>query len=90
MREGWQIEQGSRCPCGGSDDYCGCQNERPGDKLPSSDELLDWMTYHHLPLHLFREEEGGWVVVDASTDEVKGSGATALWALVAAHEKESV
>jgi hypothetical protein len=21
-----QIEQGDRCPCGGSDDYCPCQN----------------------------------------------------------------
>lgn len=25
-REQWQIDQGKACPCGGSDDYCPCQN----------------------------------------------------------------
>lgn len=25
-REQWQINQGKKCPCGGSDEYCPCQN----------------------------------------------------------------
>lgn len=50
--------------------------------------LLEWMTGHYLPLHLFREadEDGGnWVVVDASTNTVRGSGGTAHDALIVAH-----
>ena len=31
MREQWQIDQGNRCPCRGSDEYCVCQNRYPGD-----------------------------------------------------------
>ncbi len=27
MRSQWQIDQGKLCPCGGSDEYCRCQNE---------------------------------------------------------------
>lgn len=56
----------------------------------SGDELLDWMTFHHLPLELFREDETqAWVVVDRSTDVVLGSGETALDALSEANFKES-
>lgn len=29
MRSEWQVEQGSRCPCGGSDEFCPCQNISP-------------------------------------------------------------
>ncbi len=28
----WQIEQGARCGCRGTDEYCGCQNVQPGDR----------------------------------------------------------
>lgn len=31
-REAWQIEQGQRCSCQGSDDYCPCQNVSPYQK----------------------------------------------------------
>lgn len=37
MRENWQIEQGGKCPCGGSDEYCPCQNvDRSAHKQPPS------------------------------------------------------
>ena len=29
-RSQWQIDQGIACPCGGSDDYCSCQNVQKG------------------------------------------------------------
>lgn len=29
MRAQWQIDQGKRCGCGGSDEYCPCQNVSP-------------------------------------------------------------
>lgn len=29
MREQWQIDQGKRCGCKGSDEYCPCQNVSP-------------------------------------------------------------
>lgn len=90
MREQWQKEQADRCPCRGSDDMCPCQNVRPGDKPPSSDELLDWMTYNHLPLELFREDETGlWVVVDTSKGHVLASGETTTDALAEAKAKQS-
>lgn len=93
-REQWQIEQGERCGCKGSDEMCPCQNVSPEQKrqaiLLEPDYLLDWMTYHHLPLELFREEETGlWVVVDASCGVVKGSGESCLDALVEARSKET-
>ncbi len=50
-----------------------------------AERLLDWMTHHHLPLSLFREEDGEWVVVDNSDETVKGSGETTFEALLAAH-----
>ncbi len=50
-----------------------------------ADRLLDWMTHHHLPLSLSREEDGGWVVVNNSDDTVKGSGASTFDALLATH-----
>lgn len=28
-RPAWMVEQGNRCPCRGTDDMCGCQNETP-------------------------------------------------------------
>lgn len=28
----WQREQGARCGCRGTDEYCGCQNVRQGDR----------------------------------------------------------
>ena len=30
----WQLTQAAKCPCKGSDDYCGCQNENPDDYGP--------------------------------------------------------
>ncbi len=56
--------------------------------MQSANALLDWMTDHHLPLSLFRESNGDWVVVDASIDAVLGRGASAYDALIEAHEKE--
>lgn len=50
-----------------------------------ADRLLDWMTHHHLPLSLFREEDGSWVLVDNSDETVKGSGETTFDALLDAH-----
>lgn len=53
--------------------------------------LLEWMTGHSLPLHLYREtdEDGGnWVVVDASTNQVLGSGGSAHDALIEANRQE--
>ena len=42
-REEWQIEQGNRCGCKGSDEWCGCQNNMPDDQprfMP--DEIIAW------------------------------------------------
>ena len=39
----WQIEQGRRCGCRGSDEWCGCQNNAPithPRKMP--DEIIAW------------------------------------------------
>lgn len=47
--------------------------------------LLDWLTHSHLPMRVFREEEGEWVVVDSSSEFVMGSGETAQLALSAAY-----
>lgn len=30
-KQTWQIEQGAKCPCGGADDYCPCQNTDEND-----------------------------------------------------------
>lgn len=38
-REPWQIEQGARCGCRGSDDMCCCQNVNP---WPAP--VIDWQT----------------------------------------------
>lgn len=90
MQEQWQKDQAARCPCRGSDEMCPCQNARPGDKASNGDELLDWMTYHHLPLELFREEETElWVVVDTSVGHVLASGETTTEALAEAKAKQS-
>jgi hypothetical protein len=32
MHEHWQIEQGARCGCRGTDEWCGCQNVRHSDR----------------------------------------------------------
>lgn len=45
------------------------------------ESLLDTMTQHHLPLQVYRERDGLWVLVDASTDYVLGSGETVLCAI---------
>lgn len=93
MREQWQIDQGARCGCKGSDEMCPCQNVSPEQAAlihaTNAEELLDWMTYHHLPLELFREEETqAWVVVDTSRGTVIGSGETTTLALQEARQKE--
>ena len=61
--------------------------------LPGSDPawLLEWMTFHHLPLALHRESDddgGNWVVVDNSAWAVLGSGGSAFAALQAAQQRE--
>lgn len=89
MQEQWQKDQAAKCPCRGSDEMCPCQNVRFGDRPPRAEELLDWMTHHHLPIHIFREEDGCWVAVDASRDTVMGSGGTALEALATAYSANS-
>lgn len=35
MTEPWQVEQGKRCGCNGTDEWCGCQNVRQGDERTS-------------------------------------------------------
>jgi hypothetical protein len=53
--------------------------------------LLDWMTYHRLPLHLYREQETEtWAIVDASTNTVLGSGESAEDALREAHTEAPI
>ena len=52
-----------------------------GRRISNAERLLDWMDECHLPLQIFREEDGGWVVVDGSTDGVLASGETPLEAL---------
>lgn len=37
LREQWQIEQGKKCGCGGTDDMCPCQNENPWPR-----PVIDW------------------------------------------------
>lgn len=91
----WQIDQGKRCGCEGADEYCPCQNVSPEQARAAREmqpeSLLDWMTHHHLPLQLFREEEpGNWVICDASQGTVLGSGETCLLALAEARSKETV
>ncbi len=93
MRSLWQIQQGKKCSCEGSDEYCPCQNVSPEQakqaRSTQPDALLDWMTYHHLPLELFREEETEmWVVCDTSRGTVIGSGETTTDALAEARLKE--
>lgn len=94
MRSQWQIVQGQKCPCQGSNEMCGCQNVSPEDqanaRLRDPGALLDWMTYHHLPLEMCREEESQlWVVVDTSASTVIGSGESCEDALFAARSKEA-
>lgn len=36
-RAPWQIEQGARCGCRGTDDLCACQNETPWPR-----PAIDW------------------------------------------------
>lgn len=61
-----------------------------GRRVSDAERLLEWMTFHHLPLQLWREEEGGpWVVVDASSDRVLGSGGSAHDALIAARRNST-
>lgn len=51
-----------------------------------AEDLLNWMTYCHAPLSLFREEDDGpWIVADNSNDTVVGSGANAEEALFEAY-----
>lgn len=51
--------------------------------------LLEWMTRHHLPLELFREQETElWVVVDTSQGQVLASGESTYSALNEAYDKE--
>jgi hypothetical protein len=52
-------------------------------------QLLEWMTHHHLPLQLWREEDGAWVIVDNSANHVLGSGETAEDAIRTAHQRET-
>ncbi len=54
----------------------------------TAEQLLDWMTHHHLPLQIFHEEDGDWVVVDGSRSTVMASGETVLDALTSAHSME--
>lgn len=87
-----KIEQAYPCPCGGADDYCGCQDLHPAPRQVSAETLLDWMTHHHLPLQVWREcddDGGSWVVVDASTDTVLASGGCARDALATAYRKST-
>ncbi len=59
--------------------------------LPGHDpgELLEWMTFHHLPLSIYSEESVGmWVVVDNSIHAVLGSGETVFAALSEAYDKQ--
>ncbi|MBY6005413.1 Lar family restriction alleviation protein [Salipiger bermudensis] len=56
----------------------------PQEADVSAAYLLEWMTYHHLPLQLWQEDDGSWVIVDNSTGSVLGSGETAEIALRAA------
>lgn len=69
---------------------CPCQNvDRSIPTDPDAGELLEWMTYHHLPLQLWCEaDDGSWVVVDASSDRALGFGGSAEDALQAAYKKE--
>lgn len=79
------------CPCGGSNDYCGCQDFQRV-KVVTADDLLDWLTHHHLPLQVWREDEddgGSWVVVDASNNAVLASGGCAQSALAEAYRKST-
>ena len=45
MRSQWQIDKGERCPCGGHDEYCTCQNVAPvvpEDVPPMPDTIMVW------------------------------------------------
>lgn len=33
MREQWQIDQGAKCGCKGTDEYCPCQNVSPDQRI---------------------------------------------------------
>ena len=59
-----------------------------GRKVSDAERLLDWLTDHHLPLQLWREASGGWVVSDGSNDAGLGYGATAHEALIAARQNQ--
>ncbi len=37
----WQIEQGSRCPCKGHDEYCPCQNVDESDPKVWASRIAD-------------------------------------------------
>ena len=39
----WQVEQGKRCGCKGSDEWCGCQNNAPiTEPRRMPDEIIAW------------------------------------------------
>lgn len=53
MRSKWQVEQGRRCGCGGSNEMCGCQNVSPHDKaakgaLMVTDDQIEHMVARFL------------------------------------------
>lgn len=63
----WQREQGKRCGCRGTDEFCVCQNVRPGDrtKFNGTPEQL---------MNALREAErrGGMIgaICGAAADEI--------------------
>ena len=102
MRSLWQIQQGRKCTCEGSDEYCPCQNvqfvDRNADdgegptrftQEPQPGQLLDWMAYHHIPMGIQRADDGLWELIDQSQDTVIASAGDIYDVLKIAYENET-
>lgn len=94
-RSDWQVEQGRKCPCGGADDYCPCQNvefkqtKSASESGPgvSAEVLLEWMGNYHIPLGIQRSDEGEWEVFDQSSETLVAASHCLHEALTMAYGK---
>lgn len=65
-------------------------NEKNTMTEPSAEVLLEWMTNSLIPLSMFREGNGDWVVVDTQSGDILGSGRSAEEALSGGYAKTQI
>lgn len=73
MHEQWQIEQGKRCGCKGSDEWCGCQNVRQAERQATRGGRFKGTPEQLSNALREAERRGGTVgaICGAAADEIK-------------------